>query len=65
MSDPKPAVLPRRGDLRLMRRTIMDAGQACIDWYEDTGMCHFCEPDPAHYADCPLRVLYDEGASDE
>src|SRR6266481_1035999 len=37
----------------------MKVYQACVDWYEDTGGCHFCVPpntDTGHEIDCPLFV---------
>lgn len=26
-------------------KLLIEIGQACIDWYQDTGMCHICQVD--------------------
>jgi hypothetical protein len=44
----------------LLERTIREAGQACIDWANDTGDCHFCNPTvvTGHEEHCPLREYF-------
>lgn len=43
---------------------IRDAGQACLDWFRDTGYCHLCryadhdnDGGERHDDECPLRPL--------
>lgn len=44
-------------------KSIVRAGKACIDWFNDTGTCHFCDVDaerekggpPKHEGWCPLN----------
>lgn len=46
---------------RLRREALLEAGQACLDWAQDTGDCHLCGYDEGagkpHDEECPLRKL--------
>ncbi len=47
------------------QKLFFEIAQACIDWYDDTGDCHFCcVIDKKHDDDCPvgefLEVLNDK-----
>ena len=50
---------PEEARERMRREVLLEAGQACLDWAEDTGECHICSYDgPAgkpHDEHCPLR----------
>ena len=54
-----------KDDPALSERTaeLAEMGQACVDWFTDTGECHFCEPvvDPPgqqrHGDDCPVGAF--------
>ena len=50
---------PEEARERMRREVLLEAGQACLDWAEDTGLCHICSYDgPAgkpHDEHCPLR----------
>ncbi len=38
---------------------IFNAGKAALEFYEDTGACHFCSQTPqAHEVHCPFYRLY-------
>lgn len=40
--------------------TLVEIGQACLDWYNDTSECHFCLTDEHGnhdpYAECPVDI---------
>jgi len=53
--------LPRSGELDAVRhQAVIDAGNACIEWFIDTNDCHFCNPNQIlqHEEHCPLRVYF-------
>ena len=33
---------PEEARERMRREVLLEAGQACLDWAEDTGLCHIC-----------------------
>lgn len=55
------------GKLHPLWGAIAEAGQACVDWSHDTGLCHICDygmvheqggdPVEEHAEHCPLRRL--------
>ena len=48
-------------DPTLLREVLLEAGQACLDWANDSGYCHICSYDGRagrpHDDECPLRKL--------
>jgi hypothetical protein len=59
-------VIAPRQKLRSLRsgKGPMAAGQACVDWVQDTGTCHFCSFDSSvcgaeHDEECPLHGVWE------
>lgn len=55
--------MKRTTDKPTLAKAIADAGQAALDWYDDTGDCHFCCPKSwhghvIHEEYCPLEPVY-------
>lgn len=52
---------PEEARERQRREVLQEAGQACLDWAQDTGDCHLCSYDGGagklHDVQCPLRRL--------
>jgi hypothetical protein len=52
---------PEEARERMRREVLQEAGQACLDWADDTGDCHLCGYDKGagkpHEEHCPLRKL--------
>jgi hypothetical protein len=54
--------VPTSDRQKLRERLLLGMGQACVDWSNDTGGCHFCDPDENgdHDETCRLREYFQQ-----